>query len=416
MLSNRRSYRTSLYSLRCNETSSAREDLFRLGGIAVTMNDQSDAKGAIGICLTPDHATRILGKDMWHTDKNGLQISQMREELARPATQSKRYWRTVTINDRQSFVYLSLACVRQNWERMQVNLPAPLMTGLSRELELPVWPYIELKGKGNKLLRADWRHSLPYVQVDDIVNQGNPESVAREIMRHDKPLILSRDLTGRKAYFAPLSREDVFSGRGIRKEGMSVRELRQKELKGKDGQSIRPDTMYVVTSYDDHPNSHPVPLFLLFHPEPVAPIKGIIENSYCFMPLESSPAADFKTEFCEHAVPNQVCVEAGLAIADSFRLAVENESWAGLNLRTAQGGDKFIGAIGRRRIANLLERIPLSPVPAVIGRAMPSVQYASELYGLFRGDHFLSGAPVDYWPKQNAKTLSANLRSLFVQL
>lgn len=399
------SHSLPLDALLRRETSDGRNQLFRQGGMVVTRN----GCGQIGIALTATHAYHVLGMKIWDTQHTGIQISSLVDEISSISALSARYWRTITINQNAAFTFLSMACVKEHWNSLQINLPTNLIMGLAREMKMDVWPHIELESKKCKLIHSDWRHPTPYTQVDDIINNGNPEMLAKEIDLYGKPVILSLDMTTVKAHFLPLSMKGAFKSRSIKIAMVGVRHLREKEF------NLDPDTIYVVQTHTTHLDHNPESLFMMAHPEPISVIKGIVENAHCFTPLEQEKDIHAGADR-SYLVPSKTSPEAAMAIAAHFREAVQNNGVLGMTLETRQGTEQFIGAIANPKIVKLVTTVPLAPTPVNMARSVHGHQLNSKLFGLMRGDDGSLNIPASMWTPKDQEEAFKNLRALFHQI
>ena len=361
-------YNAYLSNILLKETGYARDEIAATGGAVVTSND----RGILGVLLDVKIAPAILGEEVF-APHSALAISHLEEQLGKPASASNTYWKTITIKDDPSYVFMSIACAYRKWQRMQLNLKPALMAGLADEAKLPVWPHVEVEGKSLGHVHVNHRYSMPYVNEGDLHSYTEVEQMAHEVQALSKPVIVDHKRAHKRWLICPLSMEEDLSRLGLMGVPLHVSDLNRWGIP-KD-----PNLMLRASVHGSKP------LFLIVDPNAPEDVKTLIESAYKAPPITCRTDIDLTTGFREKPITGLKTPEAAIIIGDLFHEAVcANQCRA--RVLTSKGNKKFIGAIGNPRVVDLLinKGIPIAPIAINTPNMSLEHQANSTLFGFVR--------------------------------
>lgn len=111
----------------------------------------------------------------------------------------------VTIDNIASkgFVFLSKGMIASQWERLQVRLSPEIAYDLSKNIGIPVWPWVELEAKGCELITPSGARTFPRISISSFCHKAE---LMKEFNEYGNPVCLTytegkRDVE--KAIMAP---------------------------------------------------------------------------------------------------------------------------------------------------------------------------------------------------------------------
>ncbi len=382
----------------------SRKEIRQKGSVALYHNGM----GAMGVILSMDHAEPLLGPQIWN-DVCSTSITNF-SQLAHGKLDNPHFWKTVTFNSNtEELVFLSKACAQKHWNDMQLSLPADVICDLAEELDFPVWPHIEIEGKGLKRIQADCSHNIPYIGVRKLACEGGMESFQQEINELDKPVAWGRSRSETKAYFLPLSMRDVLDPTKFTQQPVTINAQRTDTFSLRDkAPELKPDIIYTVFSHRLK-YTPPLPLFYMIAPEPDATLQNIIDSAYSFTPYETPSYKEEDMDlFHGPQIKSKFNMPSALQIAYVFNQAVSQKTSKALKLQTMRK-EQFIGVIANPSTIEQLQKTPLNP-PMLLGQQKLCFQENSTFMKLLRAQGTPSAHNI---PSQHICTTISNTPEAF---
>lgn len=374
---------------------------------AVIITDKSQPKG---IATDSETARLLVGDRIWDLTRNGLCTNQM----CGSSFTDNDFFVVKKKDVSMNVVFFGENFINENWQDIQLALPAKFVTQMADTFNKPVFPHIALETLNTQFLKVSSNAQTPYVSLSDIRKDLDYNGVSNDLNAYGSPLKLvtkcgfSNPLQVRDyATLVPVKLTEHFENAGV--------EIIERSANA-----------YFAKTKTDIPNNAVLSIrellpanseaLTLIAPKDASPtIQSIIDaHSPTYHTLDTTPLrAPTQEESNERRLKNlQVAAVISAHITESEARNRTIGSW----VTCPSGKQEFIAVTANKQSIDLVQKLALnnSTYPRTAGEESV-IQYAFDNRDWFR-DQNLQYTVFEEGSKKRdhfSKIASANIKALF---